>query len=515
MLIQRSRVLRLPDDASVAAQAVIRQFGLRHRDWGQSMNSTSLLQFGVESGIFPAKFSFNSSNPTPNCASDYVVFTLNSSSSSAFNVVGFNNLYVNSGGTGLCSGTSPTPLFSYYGSRNGGGIATSPTLSLDGTQIAFVETSSPAQFTVLKWKSGNVVASNWPAPFNSSTLPSCTSSAAPCEYSVALTNAAGAGQSAFVDYIADVAYIVDGQGNLSALSPVFKGGPPAVLWSLKVGQQSPYTAPVYDSVSKNVFLADGLCKGYFVRTTSSSLGSCGTGSPPCTGSVTPVLSSQPGNLTTTPIVDSSTGKVFYFSANADGTNARLLQYSTTLGSAASVNMGPETSQNTYSGTFDNNYFTSVATGKFYQCGAGTNNSPALYAIGFNAAGTISGTVSGPLALTSPAQATPCSPITEVFNQTTSTDWLFAGVGASCSSLILGGCVESLKITSGFPSAITSQVAETGGVSGIIVDNVQSPNADATNLYFMTLSGQTCPTYAGGANTASGNCAVKLTQTGLN
>jgi hypothetical protein len=106
-------------------------------------------------------------------------------------------------------------------------------------------------------------------------------------------------------------------------------------------------------------------------------------------------------------------------------------------------------------------------------------------------------------------------MTEVFNQTGSTDWLFVGVGTACSSVILGGCVESLKITSGFPSSFASQVTETGGISGIIVDNVQSPNAAATNIYFMTLSGQTCPTYAGGTHTGSGNCAVKLTQSGLN
>ena len=516
MLLQRSRVLRLPDDPSLPDLAHVLQFGKRHRDWGQSMNNVAVRQVGLESGIFPAKYSFNASNPTPNCVSDYVVFTVDSSSSSAFNIVGFNNLYVNSAGTGLCSGiSSPTPVFSYNGSQNAGAIASSPTLSLDGTQIAFLEASSPARFTVLKWKSGNVVAASWPTPFNSSPLPSCASSAAPCEYSVALSHSVDVGQSAFIDYTGDVAYIADNQGFVSAVSPVFKGGQPAVLWSIKVGQQSPYTSPVYDSVSKNVFLADGLCKAYFVRTTSTSLGSCSTGSAPCTGSVSPVLSAQPGGLTTTPIVDSTTAKVLYFSANADGTNAKLTQFNTTLGGTAFVNMGPQTSQSIFSGTFDNNYFTSVATGKYYQCGIGSNNSPNLFAVGFNASGTISSTVSGPLALTSPPQATPCSPMTEVFNQTGATDWLFVGVGTSCSSTITGGCVEALKITSGFPSTFTSEVTESGGISGIIVDNVQSPNAAATNIYFMTLSGQTCPTYAGGTHTGSGNCAVKLTQSGLN
>lgn len=505
--MRRSLVPRLPDESQVIESAL--QFPARHRDWGQAMNNSAVNQ----TGLYAAKYSFNTSNPTPDCTNDYVVFTVNSSSSTAFNVVGFNNLYVNSGGTGFCSGkTAPTPLFAYTASRAGGAIGSSPTLSLDGTQIAFLEDSSPANFIVLKWKAGNVTASGWPAPFNSSTMSNCTSSGAPCEYSVALSNSLAPPQSAFVDYSSDTAYAADGQGSIYAISPVFGGGQPVIKWSLKVGQQNPYTSPIYDSVSKNVFFADGLVKGYYVRTTSSSTGTCASGSPPCVGSPSPSLSTQPGTLTDSPIIDSTTGKVLFQSANT-GTNSSLEQFNNALALEQIVNIGSATSQIISTGTFDNKYLSNPANGKFYACGAGSNNDPELYAAGFDASGTMKTTVAGgPLALTSPPQATPCGPLTEVFNMTSAKDFLFLGVGTSCSSSIQGGCIQSFNITSAFPTAAAAQVAETSGVSGIIVDNVQSSSVTATNIYFITIGNQNCTTYAGG--TGTGNCAVKLTQNGL-
>jgi len=76
------------------------------------------------------------------------------------NLVAFNNLYVNDGGTGTCSGTAPNVLFAYnITTAPGGRIDTSPVLSLDGTQIAFVESvpGSPgfAIFHVLTWHAGD------------------------------------------------------------------------------------------------------------------------------------------------------------------------------------------------------------------------------------------------------------------------------------------------------------------------------------------------------------------------
>jgi hypothetical protein len=60
------------------------------------------------------------------------------------------------------------------------------------------------------------------------------------------------------------------------------------------------------------------------------------------------------------------------------------------------------------------------------------------------------------------------------------------------------------------------VAETGGSTGIIVDNVangSSSTANQANIYFVSPGTQSCTKNTGGTN-ITGNCAIKLTQTGL-
>ncbi len=110
------------------------------RDWNVNLGSR------MHRDIFPAKFSFDPSAP-PDCVNDYVVFGLNVAGVNLgqANLVAFNNLYVNSAGTGFCPGTAPNVLFAYNitTGTSGGKIVTSPVISLDGKKIAFVE-SAPA-----------------------------------------------------------------------------------------------------------------------------------------------------------------------------------------------------------------------------------------------------------------------------------------------------------------------------------------------------------------------------------
>ena len=141
-----------------------------------------------------------------------------------------------------------------------------------------------------------------------------------------------------------------------------------------------------------------------------------------------------------------------------------------------------------------------------------DNIPNLYAISFTGSTMNAGTPAhGPLALAN--SHTFCSPLTEVYNQTTSKDELYLSVAATCTATINGGCMEFFDITNGFPSATAvTPVAETGGTSAIIIDNV-SGVASATNIYFLTLNTQSCATYTG-STSSQNNCAVKLTQTAL-
>src|SRR5207247_1036319 len=118
----------------------------------------------------------------------------------------------------------------------------------------------------------------------------------------------------------------------------------------------------------------------------------------------------------------------------------------------------------HSGAFDNNYFNnpfngSSTSGFLYVCGnsQGGNEHTALRRIGFSTTGTMSANNDGsnyPLA--TGGNQPQCSPLTEIFNTASSTDWLFVGVGFGCNlgntSGPTAGCVLSFNIT-GTPSSV--------------------------------------------------------------
>jgi hypothetical protein len=110
----------------------------------------------------------------------------------------------------------------------------------------------------------------------------------------------------------------------------------------------------------------------------------------------------------------------------------------------------------------------------------------------------------------------CSPVTEIFNN--GTDFIFFSVqsggrtnmGFNCGG---SGCVMSADVTAGFPSGVAASLAEAGGTSGIIIDNVGNFGQDSS-LYFSRL-GQSTLSTCGGSGSGLVGCAVKLTQSGLN
>ena len=131
---RREQMLTLP--ASVGADAfpaaILKANGKTFsRDWSEDLGS--LASVGpVLAGIYPAKYSFSST--TANCSTDYVVYSTGlSGSGTQANIVAFDNLY--SG----CGGTVPTLYWAY---NTAGQVLTSPVPSLDGTQIAFVQTDT-------------------------------------------------------------------------------------------------------------------------------------------------------------------------------------------------------------------------------------------------------------------------------------------------------------------------------------------------------------------------------------
>lgn len=495
-------------------------------DWSESL-ATSAFNF-TTAVTYPAKYSFNALNTTPDCANDYIVFTLPTGAAAQANIVAFNNLYVDNSGTGACPGTAPGVLFAYNASRGAGSLNPSPSLSRDGTGIAFIEGSAPAQFHVLKWKAGNVPAT-FGAPWNRSILPDCASNGAvaPCEYSVVYSTSAATISSPYVDYGTDTAYVTDDAGLVAAISPVFGGGAPKVTFSLTVPGTTTMTPPVYDSNSGNVFVADAKGFLYYIRTNAGSSGSCASGNPPCLGATT-LTASNGTPISDAPLVDSSNNLVFVFTNSVPGgSNSGVVQTDTTLSAQNVAFAGPAGANPVHAGAFNNAYYSNPVNGLLYVCGTNANNIPQLYAISFAATGMNTGAKvtrllrmnSGPAAFGPLALAfgsTACSPLAEVFNQSAGKDYMLLGVNTNCyGSSSFTGCAQEFDVTNGFPAAALGTAPE-GGLTGIVIDNVSNGtngNASQTNFYFATTRAWGCSEYTGGT-TSAGNCLVKLTQTGL-
>lgn len=144
----------------------------------------------------------------------------------------------------------------------------------------------------------------------------------------------------------------------------------------------------------------------------------------------------------------------------------------------------------------------------YVCG---NDPLTLYRVGFNSSGVMNSSLaSGSVDIEITGDDGPyCSPITGILNGTN--DYLFFGVDAlgaptGCSN----GCVLGLNLTGMTwpPSTSTfSILTETGGPSGIVVDNVGTGGQESS-IYFGP-QGNNC------ASPSGSGCAVKATQAGLN
>jgi hypothetical protein len=535
--------------------------GPLHRDWSESLGGA-----GVAPGMSPAKWTF-SPIAAASC-SDYVVYGVNTAGASGTqaNLVGLTNLYV-TGGTGIC-GSAPTFLFSYYVGI--GTVQTSPALSTDGTKVAYVESiSGGSKFHVLTI---GTTGSNNGTSATSPVLPATTylngtkttnnTLNNAVDYAITMSGSVSVTRSSvFVDYGHDVAYVGDDGGKLHKFYPVFSAAPQEVTasWPVQLKHSTTnaliLTGPVYDSVSGNVYVGDSA--GYLYSVNSS-------------GTVT--ASGQLGagtGVVDAPVVDIIANTVYVFLGdNAGGTESAVVQLSIPISSGATgtaANVGTlSATVPLYAGVFDNTYYSSASgkAGYLYVCG-NAGGSPTLYPIPITGTGTM-GTV-GTGVLLANNTGTECSPLAEIYNTGTSTDWLFVSVGNnSCGAGTgAGGCTMSFNVTSGPPTigpwlpnwepgSTSTEVVDTAGniqqcshkctndtgsttpswttgttsdgsdvrwtyqsasngqttaiqatgSSGIVIDNV-STSVGASSLYFGTLSG-----------TGATNSAVKMTQAGL-
>jgi hypothetical protein len=234
-----------------------------------------------------------------------------------------------------------------------------------------------------------------------------------------------------------------------------------------------------------------------------------------------------------PILDSTTGRVFWFDGTDTTNNGEVVQTDTALNNAITLaGVGGQSAISPmFGGAFDNTYLTSSpggVAGFMYFCGKDPTQSdaPALWRVGFNSSGVMNSVPDGGSGgYYTEADHGPCSPITEVYNTPTSTDWIFYSVSTYnyyCPGAY--GCVQSLNLTTvgswpnGYPT--NDSIVSSGGTSGIIVDNVAVTSGgnypQASSIYFSWLApGAPDDDFATPCDSiTSGGCFQKLTQNGL-
>lgn len=312
---------------------------------------------------------------------------------------------------------------------------------------------------------------------------------------------------------------------------------------------SQLSGPVFDFVSKNIFIGDQHGSLFYVLDpgTSTAVGSCANGATlfPCLGTpgtttgiptgggpqmdcstASPsatcmVMSNQDVPFTDSVIVDSSNALVITQFSNTDNTNAEVEQTNTSLSVFHSAVLAGKVNVSYHTGDFDNTYFSTPASGFYYVCAPDpTGHMTDLYRVSFtNTSGTIAlGSTNGtPFQLTTSNNSANCSPITEIFNTATSTDWLFLsvdnhGVTPTCNNQ---SCVMSFTLGSSMVSAVNASYVGSGnlnGTGGFIVDNVANTTTfpQASSIYFAPVANNlSC-----GDGSSSTVCGIKLTQSGL-
>jgi len=436
---------------------------------------------------FPAKYVFDVT-AAPSCTNDFVVIGIPATPASGgqANILGLNNLYSDAAGTGYCAGTGPNVTFAY--ASGSGQVPASVTLSLSGTQIAYIEnlpTSSYFHVLTIGTTGTNGTSAT------SAAVPGAGNNAV--DQTVLLSPDGGitnqsSTNSVFVVYTPndanDVAYATtystagDGSGYLYKISNVFNGSVPTIVWSVPISAIP--STPVYDQVSNNVFFTDSMGRIDYVTDNGMS------------PSVTYGEVVANGTTSENPVIVDSTNQMVYAAFNSNGTNAIVVQSPTSLASTVSVAVGA--SSTLYAGPYDvgfnNAWYTGSGVPVMYVAGTGTGTLPTLYSVGFGGSGVMNSSYTASAALATGTADS--SPITEFYNSTLQEDYIFVGVTNNCIATIEGGdagCVMSLNITTGFPTVNASSIAlsAAGGTTGIIVDN-DSGLPEASSIYYGTKTG---------------------------
>ena len=494
-------------------------------DWAVSLGHFA----GMAIGETPAKYTFDPNAP-PTCTDltavpptigDFVVFTINVpgtnhvAAGSQGNLVGITNLYSGTDPTGIC-GTRPTFLFSYAIGSAGSGL--SPVLSLDGSEVAWIENANPAILHVTTWVAGqgtNATVKSVAIGSGSSdvTLDYTSATAAGCTP----TPSTNTNSDLYIDYANDAGYIGADNGILYHINGVFSGTPTVDFCVANPNAPSLLGAAIYDSTTSQVFISDPqYLYSYTVGASSFTFPvSYQYGSTDSTNTVT-----------SGPLLDSFNGFVYMFTGeDAYVTpHASVTQLPTSMASYKVVPLGPASTSPypvLFYGAFDNNYLTNgpaVSGSTLYTCGTDptTTTAQALYAVGFH---VNTGIAEFNPVMSANAGVNPgggpgiCSPITEFYDG--NRDRIFVGmgdVGATDGANVVTMWDVTTQLTDASTYTAISSNDYFGGTTGFTIDNNASGIAQAESIYFSTLTPD--PTTGTVPCFANHFCAVKLTQSGL-
>ena len=490
-----------------------------HPDWSVNMGAGATAGIGV----YPAKYSFGVS--TANCADDFVVYNTGlTGSASQASIIAFNNLY-----TG-CTTTPPSVYWAY--DTAGGTVVTSVTLSLDGSQVAFVQSSgSAASLVILKWASSASESASSPDVLANTAAASYRACSAPCMTVIPFSNGANdSGSSVYTVYSEDTLYVGDDTGMLHKFTGVFLGTPAEASspWPVNVNSSSEaLSSPVVDPDSGNILVGDYLL-GEEPNCSTAGCGFFYNVNPTSGAVIKSARLDYVNGLVSSPVLDVSAATVYVFVGADSGFLSAsspcgvrvpcsgVFQFSTTFASGAEGIEAPTGAgfQFMLAGALDNQIFTSAnpgsPTGNLYVIGDTGNANNTLYQIPISS--NVMGTpVVGPAISSNYTNGYMAAGmgLTEIFNGTNDyvfTSALIFAAPLDCTSSLMQGCVMGFDVTSGTISASTSPIGastEAGGASGIIIDNIA---ATGSNIYFTTLADQLCTTSA-----SSGGCAIQSSQ----
>jgi hypothetical protein len=433
------------------------QASTMNKDWNQQVG-TATASTAIN---YPAKWSFATN--TESCTNDFVVFPTGQVGSAAqATILADYNLYTS------CGGTNPT-IDWQYNTGTGSSVVLAPVFSLDGSQVAFIQTTGTAaslvllRFKLITTGAGTIstLTSQSSAANYYNTGAGCTT---PCMFTMPLsggTTPNDTWSSPYYEYGTDTLFVGDAAGKLHKFTPVFRGNPAEITtggWpaqmvhgAVPVTDNNQLASPIYDPNSGFVFVGSSTSVstttgGWFYAVNAS------------TGAIHAYSSVQIDNqygVRDAPLFDPVAQEAYVFAGHNVAGNSAVYLFpaaftSSTTPTSVSTGAGATSDDAfVFAGAFDNTYYTSsneaLPTGNLYACASGLGGTLYKIAITSGALGTAT---AGPT-LTDAAHYGRCGVMTEFFNSNTTETAAVTATGtataASNPALWAGGAVPTVTI----------------------------------------------------------------------